>query len=58
MNLSTNIYGGVIMDLITHMKYERTGKVRGIYWLFQIILPLSYRWGWYLFSFNWQTIHQ
>lgn len=37
MNLSTNIYGGVIMDLITHMKYERTGKVRGIYWLFQII---------------------
>lgn len=41
MNLSTNIYGGVIMDLITHMKYERTGKVRGIYWLFQINMAFN-----------------
>src|SRR5690625_1125286 len=29
------------MDLITYMKHERAGKLRGIYWLFQINLAFN-----------------
>lgn len=29
------------MDLITYMKHERTGKVRGIYWLFQVSMAFN-----------------
>ncbi|GEM05431.1 hypothetical protein HMI01_24190 [Halolactibacillus miurensis] len=29
------------MDLINHMKYERMGKVRGVYWLFQINMAFN-----------------
>jgi len=29
------------MDLITHMQYERSGKIRGIYWLMQINMAFN-----------------
>lgn len=29
------------MDLITYMKHERSGKLRGIYWLFQVNLAFN-----------------
>src|SRR5690625_4031410 len=30
-----------MMDLINHMRYERLGKIRGIYWLMQINMAFN-----------------
>lgn len=35
------IVGVVVVDLITYMKHERTGKMRGVYWLFQVNLAFN-----------------
>lgn len=36
-----SLLGGITLDLIEHMKCERLGKIRGIYWLFQVNMAFN-----------------